>query len=102
MPVKDIIGYVGGALLGIQLIPQIFKACKTNSTQDLSFNFMFLNVFGLSCMTVYGLLNADMPLYIPAMFSIVNTLILICLKIYFENIKIKDRHHLRDSLEQYQ
>ena len=79
----DTIGYIGGALLSVQLFPQIFKVIKRKSSKDLSFPFMGLNIAGLSCMSVYGISNNDTPLYFPAMFSLLNTIILFCCARYY-------------------
>ena len=61
----DTIGYVGGALLSVQLFPQIHKVIRTKSSKDLSFQFLGLNIMGLLCMTIYGLLNNDTPFTLP-------------------------------------
>ena len=76
MVIVDTIGYVGGALLSVQLFPQIHKVIQTKSSNDLSFQSLRLNIMGLLCMTIYGLLNNDTPLYIPAIISLSNTIIL--------------------------
>ena len=36
------IGFIGGSILGLQLIPQIYKAYKTKSTNDISTFFFCL------------------------------------------------------------
>ena len=85
MVIVDTIGYTGGALLSVQLFPQIYKVIQTKSSKDLSFQFLGLNIMGLLCMTTYGLLNNDTPLYAPAMISLTNTIILFgCAWYYYE------------------
>jgi MtN3 and saliva related transmembrane protein len=79
----DGIGYMGGFLLSIQLFPQIYKVLNTKSAKDLSFHFMTLNVLGLSCMTTYGILNNDYPLFIPTSISLINTVTLIACSWYY-------------------
>lgn len=75
----DIIGYVGGSILGIQLIPQIVKVYKTKSGEDISLFFLFLNILGLGLMTTYGILIHKLPLCIPTGISLVNSIILLLL-----------------------
>jgi MtN3 and saliva related transmembrane protein len=72
----DMIGYIGGTVLGLQLIPQIYKAYKTKSTGDISIFFLAMNIVGLGFMTTYGLCNDDMPLYIPTSVSLINSIFL--------------------------
>lgn len=90
----DTLGYIGGILLAIQFIPQITKVIKTKSTQDLSLLFMFTNTAGLICMLMFGILENNKPLYIPVSISLVNTIILIMLKFFFDtkskNVKIEE------------
>lgn len=73
------IGFIGGSILGLQLIPQIYKAYKTQSTNDISTFFLLMNIVGLTLMTTYGVCNNDMPLYLPTSISLINSLILLFL-----------------------
>ena len=75
----DCIGFIGGSILGLQLIPQIYKAYKTKSTNDISTFFLVMNIVGLTLMTTYGICNNDMPLYLPTSISLINSLILLLL-----------------------
>lgn len=78
----DVLGYVGGGLLGIQLIPQIYKVVKTRRSEDISVVFLALNFTGLSLMSIYGVLDHNPPIYVPTMVSTVNTIILyVCVQI---------------------
>ncbi len=71
----DIIGYCGGFLLGIQLMPQIYKIYISKSCEDISTLFLQLNILGLGLMTSYGVLTDAKPLYIPCSFSLLSTII---------------------------
>lgn len=75
----DCIGFIGGSILGLQLIPQIYKAYKTKSTNDISTFFLLMNIVGLTMMTTYGICNNDMPLYLPTSISLINSFILLLL-----------------------
>nr|QOI90640.1 hypothetical protein HWQ62_00509 [Pyramimonas orientalis virus] len=82
--IVDIIGYTGGLLLSLQMIPQIYKVFKTQSASDLSYIYLNMNLVGLQCMAAYGILQNDRPLYIPAAVSGLNTCALIMLKIVYD------------------
>ena len=73
------IGFIGGSILGLQLIPQIYKAYKTKSTNDISTFFLLMNIVGLTLMTTYGVCNNDMPVYLPTSISLLNSFILLLL-----------------------
>lgn len=80
-----ILSFIGGSILCINTWPQIYKAYKTKSTHDLSYLFLFFNIFGLSLMMSYGILINDISLYIPMLLSICNTCLLLSLKYFYDN-----------------
>jgi hypothetical protein len=41
-------------------------------------------------MCFYGISNNDKPLYVPVSFSLINTMIIIVLKLYYENKEIEN------------
>ena len=79
----EVLGYFGGTILSIQMLPQIYKIVTTKSVVDISLNFLLLNLLGLVCMTGYGIIRKDMPLYIPTSISTLNTVIVLILKLTY-------------------
>ena len=82
-----LLGYVGGTLLSLQMIPQIIKIYRQKDASQLSLGFMICNWFGLGSMSAYGFLNRDPPIYVPTMISWVNTSILISQKYFYDYSK---------------
>lgn len=82
----DVLGYVGGCVLSIQTIPQIIKSIKSNSSKDLSYLFLCINIFGLMLMTMYGILKHAPPLYIPTICSMILAIILLLIKFIQSNV----------------
>ena len=83
----DVVGFGGGCVLAVALVPQIYKAIKSRKcslvvalnaaalvilggdagrTQDLSFGWQSIYITGLSCYIVYSTHYGLWPLYIPA------------------------------------
>lgn len=81
----DIVGYCGGTILGIQLIPQIYKIYITKSTKDISGMFLQMNILGLGLMTAYGVLKDAKPLYIPTSFSLFSTIIMYSMTVIYQS-----------------
>ena len=79
----EYVGYVGGAMLGVQLFPQIKKTITTESTKDISRTHLFLNIVGLGCIVSYAASRGDMPIYIPASVSLCNSFFLCALVYYY-------------------
>ena len=59
-----IIGYVGGTLLNITFIPQIYKTFKTKKTDDISIYFMCLQIISSIFCLSYSILLDENPLII--------------------------------------
>jgi MtN3 and saliva related transmembrane protein len=79
-----LLGYVGGTLLSLQMIPQIIKIYRQKDASQLSIEFMMCNWIGLGSMSVYGFLNSDPPIYVPTAISLINTSILISQKCFYD------------------
>jgi MtN3 and saliva related transmembrane protein len=83
METSEIIGISAGIFTTVAVIPQIYKALKTDKVQDISFVFFSILLIGIGLWTVYGLLKEDWPIIITNGISFVlNCTMLI---IYFKN-----------------
>lgn len=80
----NVIGYVGGGLLGVQSVPQIVKICKTKSTNDISLLFILTNILGLLCMSYFAIFTNQSVLYIPTITSLLLSLSVLALKICYD------------------
>ncbi len=89
----DVIGYFGGFILGIQLIPQIYKIYVSKSCEDISTVFLQLNILGLSLMTTYGVLTNAKPLYIPCSISLLSTIIVYSMTFIYTSPKAREITH---------
>jgi uncharacterized protein with PQ loop repeat len=86
------IAYVGGAVLGIQMWPQIYKIFVSKSTNDISLCYLLLNSFGLLCMVTYGFLTTQPPLYIPTTICLINSCIMVMLKLFYDKNILPDKN----------
>lgn len=92
MMVWEIIGHVGGFLIAISLLPQLVKAYKTKSTKDLSLLWTLVLLIGLLLYAIYATKNNVVPLMVFASVEFFMVLILIFLKITYENPKNINKH----------
>ena len=91
----DILWYIGGCVLSVQTIPQIIKSIKSNSTKDLSYLFLCINIFGLMLMDMYGLFKNAPPLYVPTTCSMVLSMILLIIKL-FQSYKVNNSEQINN------
>lgn len=76
------INIVGGILLMIGFIPQLYKSIIYKSTKDISFGWLFLSLLGLIMVDIKSIYVKDWTYYIPISIEIVFILILIIFKVY--------------------
>lgn len=61
---RTIIGYVGGILLNVTFMPQIYKIYKTKHTEDISLIFAILQVITCIFCLTYSIMLDENPLII--------------------------------------
>ncbi|KAF6256185.1 hypothetical protein COO60DRAFT_140977 [Scenedesmus sp. NREL 46B-D3] len=83
----DAIGYTGGCVLAICLIPQIGKIVITRSARDISYAWSVLYLIGTCLSLVYLVLKDAMAAWIPLVIEIAGCLCVICLKTLFEHTR---------------
>ncbi|KAI9338760.1 hypothetical protein BDR26DRAFT_838022 [Obelidium mucronatum] len=74
-PIVNATGALGGALLAICTLPQIYQMYKTKSADDVSLSFIMFYTSGLILTTIYtaliGAWAGAIPLFIEVLLSIV-------------------------------
>ena len=80
----DIIGYVGGSILSICLIPQIVKMIRTQSAKDISYVWQITCLVGLIFIQTHNILKNILPLVIPGSIEIFCYVLTLFLKIYYD------------------
>lgn len=51
---QEILGFIGGALITVGLIPQVWRLYKLKSAQEISLTFTWLFLLGAACWLSYG------------------------------------------------
>ena len=77
------IGYSGGIVLSICLIPQIFKVYKTKDAENISYLWQILYIIGISLHLYYGVYYNLLPIFIPTIIELCFIFILLILKINY-------------------
>jgi MtN3 and saliva related transmembrane protein len=82
--ILDSVGYLGGFLIAVALAPQLIRAWKTKSTNDISILWTLVLLVGLLLYIFYAIINAILPLMVFASVESCMVLTLIGLKIRYE------------------
>jgi len=65
------IGFTAGVLTTLAFLPQAIKTWRTDSARDLSLPTFSLQTTGVLLWLTYGLLNWDVPLFVPNAITLV-------------------------------
>ena len=76
----DLIGSAAGTLTTVAFIPQVVRAWRTKSVQDLSFWMLLAFTTGVCLWTVYGYVTHAMPLIITNGITFVLAFMLLAMK----------------------
>ena len=91
--IKDILGYLGGALVAIQLYPQIYAIYVKKSAESVSLMFVAINISGLACLLLYSLSLKELPLVVSTGIGLANSIVL-----YFTTLSFRRNNNLEITL----
>ena len=80
----DIIGFIGGALTTLALVPQVAKAWKTKHTQDVSLWWIVILSTGIFLWLVYGILIKSTPIIAANGATLILSLAVLILKVKYK------------------
>lgn len=84
MQAVELLGYLGGGLVTISLLPQVIKSFNTKSTKDISVIYTLVLMTGLSLWVIYAALNSIVPLMVFATVELFITTSLFILKLIYK------------------
>ena len=89
----DYLGYSGGIILSICLIPQIYKTYKTKHVENISYLWQILYITGITLHLYYSFYYNLLPIFIPTIVELCLIIFLLILKIiYNKNISQDDEN----------
>ena len=97
---KDIVGYIGGSLLIVTLIPQIYKTYKTKSTKDVSLHWELLFFLGTLLILIYTYSEGIIPLAITESIELTFISCLLYMKFKYNTNNPEITHHRYVNSEQ--
>jgi len=83
--VVDSVGYSGGIVLSICLVPQIYQIYKTKQVENISYLWQFMYIIGISLHLYYGIYYNLLPIYIPTIIELCLIIVLLIFKIMYTN-----------------
>ena len=78
-----IVGYLGGTLIIISLLPQLFKIIKTKSSQDISLTTYIILIIAQLLWIYYGFLKNDIEIIVTNVASLFLAILVLVLSIHY-------------------
>ena len=97
--IEDTFGYIGSVFLVITLIPQLVKTIRKKKVDDISYVFVFLQVLTSIFFLIYGLLLKENPLIIANSLLLVQTLLMLGLKITYSKRRVSLSNETSNNLD---
>jgi len=86
MAYADIIGFIGGVLTTLALVPQAVKAWKTKHTRDISIWWILTLTIGIILWLVYGILIGSLPIIAANAATLILAVIVLILKMKYYDL----------------
>ena len=83
----DSIGYSGGIILSICLLPQIYSVWKTKQVENISYLWQILYMTGISLHLYYGIYYNLLPIFIPTIIELCLITVLFTMKFMYQDNK---------------
>ncbi len=80
----NIFGYIGGFILSICLLPQLYKTIRTKSAKDISYGWQLMYSLGIALMGIYAFYYKLYPILIPGIGELLVNIILLFVKMFYE------------------
>ncbi len=81
--ITETVAIIATMLVVISYLPQIIKAFRTKSLEDVSWGFLIIIFLGVICWVIYGILKDDMTFMISNILLAILQLVLIVMKIRY-------------------
>jgi len=79
---------IGSLILSVQMVPQIYRIYVLKSARDFSYGTIFIVLFGVSTIVVYGFHFNAFELWFPPLIQIVCMSTVLIMKLYYGRHRI--------------
>lgn len=83
MESMQVLGFIAGIITSGAMMPQLIKTWKTKQVEQLSIKMFLAYIVGFSTWIVYGIEKSDVPIIATNIFSILQTICMIVLRLKY-------------------
>lgn len=82
--IVEAIGYAGGFLIGMAILPQVVHTLRTKSTRDLSYLYLTIDIAGCILTYAYFVLKQATAAWVGLTFELACIILILVMKIHFD------------------
>lgn len=82
--IVEAIGYAGGLLIAIAILPQVIHTWRTKSTQDISYGYLTIDIAGCILTYTYFVLKQATAAWVCLTFELACAIFILTMKIHFD------------------
>ena len=86
-------------VLSVQLLPQNYKIYKKKSAKDISYITIFITLFGVTGIILYGVHMKLIEVWIPPIGQVIFTSHTLLMKIYYDNFYVLENKIVYESYD---
>ena len=83
----DIVGTIGGMIISLSLIPQVYKTYKTKDASNISYLYQVVYIIGCTMINTYAIYTKLWIIYIPCILEETLIVSLTILKLHYDGIQ---------------
>lgn len=80
----DVVGFIGGIMISLSLIPQVVKTLRTKDASSISFLYQFIYIIGGILINIYAFYVDMWVIYVPCVIELCLIVSLTIMKIMFD------------------
>lgn len=82
--IVEALGLVGGILISLSLVPQVFKTFRTKDASSISYVYQVIYITGCTLINIYAFYTNMWVIYVPCVIEQIMIVALTLMKINFE------------------
>jgi|EP01083_Nonionella_stella_P100998 MtN3 and saliva related transmembrane protein len=83
MAIIDILGMVGGMIISLSLIPQVYKTYQTKDASSISYTYQFIYIIGCTLINIYAIYTKLWIIYVPCIIEQIMIVMLTIMKVRY-------------------
>ena len=86
IPTIEIVGIIGGMIISLSLIPQVYKTYQSKSATNISYTYQIIYIVGCTLINIYAFYTRLWIIYVPCVLEQILIVMLTFMKIWYDGV----------------